>query len=167
MGKIKGKWITEKFGKKGEKTGWTYIAFSPEQIEELGPGTRQSFRVKGTLNGVDLQQVAVLPMGDGHFILPLNADLRRRLGVKTGYEVSGQIEMDKSELRISSDLLECLEDAPEAKAFFDSLLFSHQRYFSQWIESAKTAPTKSKRIAKAISALERKMPFNEMLRDIG
>ncbi|MER3497762.1 MAG: hypothetical protein C4308_03545 [Chitinophagaceae bacterium] len=57
-----------------------------------------------------------------------------------------------------------LEDEPSAKKFFATLPPSHQKYFSKWIDDAKTEPTKIKRIASAINVLSKQMGFGEMLR---
>ena len=60
--------------------------------------------------------------------------------------------------------MECLADEPAASAFFQSLAGSHQRYFSKWIDSAKTEPTRTKRIALAVNALAKKWGYPEMIR---
>jgi uncharacterized protein YdeI (YjbR/CyaY-like superfamily) len=62
------------------------------------------------------------------------------------------------------EFMECLTDEPEALQFFNSLTGSHQRYFSKWIESAKTDDTKAKRIAQSINAFLKKQGFPEMMR---
>ncbi len=41
---------------------------------------------------------------------------------------------------------------------------SYQNYYSKWIESAKTEPTRTKRIALAVSTLAKGMSFPEMIR---
>ena len=63
----------QKFDKKGEKTGWTYIEISATQAHKLKPKTRVSFRVRGSLDSYPLKQTAIIPMGDGKFILPINS----------------------------------------------------------------------------------------------
>ncbi len=149
----------------GGKTGWTFIAVSSEEAGKLFPGNKQSFRVKGHLNEVAIQQQALLPMGEGNFILPLKAALRKQLGVRLGYTISGSLERDTSEVALSLGLLECLAEEPAALAFFQTLTAGHQRYFSGWIESAKTDATKAKRIALTVQAAARKMGYPEMIRE--
>ena len=48
--------------------------------------------------------------------------------------------------------------------FFKTLSGSHQRYFSKWIDSARTEQTKSKRIAQSVNALAKKKGYPEMMR---
>jgi len=165
MAFVKGKWLVQRFGDMGEKTGWTYISITAEEAEQLYSGNKKSFRVKGELNGLSLKQQALFPMGDGVFIMALSASLRKQMGVRLGYTVEGYLERDSSVLTISTDLMECLEDVPEALDYFNSLPPGHQRYFSQWIESAKTAETKAKRIALTIQATSSKMGYSEMIRE--
>lgn len=154
----------EKFGQMGEKTGWTYVRISSEQAALLKPGCRQSFRIKGKLDDLSIHAMALIPMGDGSFILPLNTTIRRTLKKQKGHSLSLLIMEDPAPVEICADLTACLEDDPSALKFFQSLPGSHQRYFSKWIESAKTEPTREKRIAMAVNALSRGLGYSEMIR---
>lgn len=156
--------ILQKFDKQGEKTGWTYILITDEQANKLSPGTRVSFRVKGYLDHLPVQKVALLPMGDGSFILPLNAAIRKGIKKGKGNEVEVRLALDTEPIQMDADFMECLQDEPIALETFRSFPKGHQNYFSKWIESAKTAPTKAKRIAMAVNALARGMGFPQMLR---
>jgi len=153
-----------RFEEKGEKTGWTYLEIPTDVSEELKPGCRKSFRVKGQLDHYPIRLVALIPMGQGTFILPVNADMRKSIHKEEGASVQVALETDDDPLPQSADLLLCLEDEPTALAFFNQLTPSHQRYFSQWIESAKTSQTKASRIAKAIRGLAMGMDYGEMIR---
>lgn len=149
----------------GEKTGWTYIAVPEDIAQELKPGNRQSFRVKGKLDKYAITAVALMPMGDGSFILPLNAEIRKGIAKKVGAQLEVQIMVDNNPNPVTSpEFIDCLQDEPGALEFFNSLPKGHQNYFMKWIESAKTAPTKAKRIAQAITGLARKMDYGAMIR---
>ena len=156
--------IIEKFAKQGEKTGWTYILIPSEITEQLKPGFKKSFRVKGKLDNFSIQQAALLPMGEGDFILPLNAAIRKGIGKTKGMKISVAIEEDKKEIVLNSDLMDCLAEEKTALNFFKSLAPSHQKYYSKWIESAKTDATKTKRIAQTVNAMIMKMSYGEMIR---
>jgi hypothetical protein len=153
-----------KFGKMGEKSGWTYIEVPLDVAEQLLPDNKKSFRVKGFLDQHEIKGIALIPMGEGNFIMPLNASIRKVLGKRDGAMLSIQIQVDHRKPTINKELLECLKDEPEALKFFLQLPKSHQNYFSKWIESAKTTETKAKRIARTLDALMRKMHYGEMLR---
>ncbi|MBL7851699.1 MAG: DUF1905 domain-containing protein [Cyclobacteriaceae bacterium] len=153
-----------KFEKKGEKTGWTYIEISSRQAHQLNPGKKTGYRVKGQLDDYPIQRVALLPMGDGNFIIPLNARMRKALGKEAGDSLTVRLEVDSRNLPPSSDFMKCLRDDAKATAHFKTLPGSHQRYFSKWIEEAKTVETKTKRITMAVIALASGMGFPEMIR---
>lgn len=162
--------IIKKFGQKGDKTRWTYIDIPDDVTNALQPDQRTTFRVKGTLDSHPIQLVALLPMkrenGSGTgFIMPINATMRRGLDkAEEGKLIRVTLAVDDSPMLISADLLQCLQDEPAAQTYFDTLSQSHQRYFSNWIEEAKTPTTREDRIAKAIRGLSMGMNFGEMIR---
>ena len=155
-----------KFDKHGEKTGWTYFELPAEIAQTLKRGNKRTFRVKGKLDHFSIKAVALLPIGRGDFILPLNAAMRKGIGKRAGALLDVQLEVDPDEPPISSDLLESLSVEPAALDFFNSLTRGHRNYFSKWIESAKTDATKAKRIAQSVNACLRHQRFDEMLRSL-
>lgn len=152
------------FDKKGEKTGWSYIEISAAQARKLNSGCKVSFRVKGKLDNYAFEKVALIPMGEGNFIMPINGKIRKAIQKQRGAVLKVTMQVDVRELQISHDLMDCLSEDPGAMEFFKSLPKSHQNYFSKWIESAKTAQTKTKRIVMTINAMSKKQGFGEMLR---
>lgn len=154
-----------RFDEMGEKTGWTYIEVPADIAQQLKPNNKQPFRVKGRLDKFPIAAIALMPMGGGGFIMPLNATIRKGIGKGKGATLVVTIEVDNDPLPLNAELMECLADEPEALAFFNTLASSHRLYFSKWIDSAKTEPTKTKRIAQALNALSQKQPFNIMLRE--
>jgi uncharacterized protein YdeI (YjbR/CyaY-like superfamily) len=77
-----------------------------------------------------------------------------------------QLQQDKQPIKINTELLECLQDEPQALLFFNSLAPSHQKYFNNWVDSAKTEPTKAKRIATCVNALAKKWDYGLMIRTL-
>jgi hypothetical protein len=153
-----------KFQNKGEKTGWRYIEISKRQAEQLKPDNKVSFRVKGLIDQYPIQKTALLPMGEGDFILPINATIRKAIHKMEGDSIKVKLELDERAIALSSDFVKCLKDEPKAYEFFKSLPKSHQNYFSKWIESAKTIQTKTKRITMAIIGLSAGQNYGEMIR---
>jgi len=153
-----------RFEKQGEKTGWTYFEVPPDLAQQLKPGNKREFKVKGKLDAHPIKRVSLFPMGGGRFILVLNAALRKATGKKRGAMLKVELAVDSSEFVFNKDFMECLKDEPAAGSFFQSLTGSHQRYFSKWIDDAKTEPTRIKRITMAVNALAKKWGYPEMLR---
>jgi len=155
----------DKFGSMGEKTGWTYIEFSAAIATKLFPGNRKSFRIKGTIDKHKFTRAALIPIGKGKFILPVNATMRKATGKKFGDVVSVKATIDTTEIPLNKDLMDCLNDEPVALEKFMKFPPSHRNYYSKWIESAKTEATKTKRIVMCVEALLRGWDYGQMLRN--
>ncbi|HEX7413230.1 MAG TPA: YdeI/OmpD-associated family protein [Bacteroidia bacterium] len=154
-----------KFKEQGEKTGWTYIDIPAEVAHKIKSNHKKSFRIKGTIDNYTFNAKSIIPMGSGNFIMPVDATIRKIIKkMRTGEKVILNVEEDKAPVLISPDLLACLEDDAKAKAFFFKLPKSHQNYYSNWIESAKTDVTKAKRIAMAMNGFSHNMNYPEMMR---
>jgi hypothetical protein len=156
--------IILQFGEQGEKTGWSYIKIPAAIAGKLKPGNKKSFRVKGMLDDHPIQKVALIPMGEGDFIMALKATLRKAIRKNKGAKLKVQLEVDNAEIKPPADLLECLADEPKAMEFFSKLAKSHQNYFGNWVRSAKTDATRAKRIAQAVNAMAKSKNFGEMVR---
>jgi hypothetical protein len=154
-----------RFGKHGEKTGWTYIIIPADVAQKLKPGNKKGFRVKGKLDDYAISGKSILPMGKGEFILTLDKETRKAIGKRHGAMVKVEIDFDASQYQTNKDFMSCLSDEPDALRFLKTLTRYHQNYFSKWIDSAKTDQTKAKRIAQSINAFSKKQGFPEMLRE--
>jgi hypothetical protein len=152
------------FGEQGEKTGWTYIEVPADAAKKLKPNNKKAFRVKGKLDNHPIKAVAIMPRGDGSFILAVNATMRKAIGKRKGAVLKVRLEADNDELPMDAEFMECLQDEPKAMAYFKNLAPSHRLYFSRWIGSAKTAATKAKRIALSINSLAKGWGYSEMIR---
>lgn len=159
---VKIKAVVFKFGKNGEKSGWSYIVIPASTSNRLFPGNKKSFRVKGFLDHLKINCVALLPMGNGDFIIPINGTMRKATGKNAGDTISVQLQIDKTKPSLSKDLMKCLADDPDILLFFKKLPRSHQNYFSKWVDSAKTGTTKAKRIALTMNALAKKNNYRQM-----
>lgn len=154
----------KKFGDKGEKTGWTYIEIPAAIAEKLKSNNKKTFRVKGSLDAYTFEGVALLPMGDGDFIMALKSDVRKKIRKQKGAKLEVKLEADNSGVKFNAELLECLADEPEALSFFNQLTPGHRKYFSNWIDCAKIDATKTKRIAQTLTALSNHQHYGEMIR---
>ncbi|MDT3402783.1 YdeI/OmpD-associated family protein [Mucilaginibacter terrae] len=157
--------IILKFADQGEKTGWTYVDVPADVAQQLKPGNKKSFRVRGTLDSFPIAGVALMPMGEGNFILTLNADMRKGVRKSKGAMLQVSLEEDVDfKLIVPDDLHDCLADDPDGLDYFNSLLESHRRYFVNWLNSAKTEPTRIKRMAMICHAMANRMDYGQMIR---
>ncbi len=154
----------KKFGKQGEKTGWVYILIPAKIALQIKPNNKKSFRVKGKIENVSINAIAMLPMGEGDFIIPINAAMRKKLHKIQGATVAINLEEDDDEMKLSKTLLDCLKDEPKAEKYFNSLPPSHKNYYSNWVNAAKSEMVIAKRIAVIIEACAASMTYGEMMK---
>ncbi|MCJ0743064.1 YdeI/OmpD-associated family protein [Pedobacter montanisoli] len=155
----------EKFDQKGEKTGWSYV-FVPNAIaEQIKAGDKKSFRVKGKIDQVEVSGMSLVPMGEGDFILALKSSLRKKLRKEEGAKVLLQLSFDADfKIEMPDDLELCLSDEPEFLNTFLKMPKSHQNYYINWLNSAKTEPTRTKRLVMIVDAMAKKYDFGQMIR---
>lgn len=159
--------IILQFAEQGEKTGWTYIEVPADIAQQLAPGNKKSFRVRGMLDGFAVAGMALMPMGGGNFIMALKAEVRKGIRKSAGAILQVKLEVDTDyKVEIPAELQECFDFEPDALEFFNSLPKSHREYFLKWINDAKTAETRSKRIANTVNAMLRKWSYNVMMREM-
>jgi len=154
------------FGEMGEKTGWHYIVVTAKQAKQMKHDSRKVFRVRGKIDDFEISGIALMPRGNGDFIMSINAEVRKGIKKRKGAMIRVEIEKDETVFSVSAEFMECLKDEPKALAHFDQMPKSHQKYYDTWINSAKTETTKAKRIAQAVTALSRKMHYGEMVRSL-
>ncbi|MFD0792686.1 YdeI/OmpD-associated family protein [Mucilaginibacter litoreus] len=158
--------IILQYGEQGDKTGWTYIEVPNDIACQILPGNKRSFRVKGWLDNLVVSGMAVMPVGEGNFIMALKAQIRKGIGKGKGAMLRVRLEHDKDfKIEMPDDLQECFDFSDEgAFEFFSGLSKSHQGYFIKWINDAKTEQTRANRIAATINAANRRMDYGAMLR---
>ncbi len=155
----------EKFGQMGEKTGWRYVFIPAEIANQLKSDCKVSFRLKGKIDDLAIDGLAAVPMGGGDFIIAINATLRKKIKKEAGANVALWLEEDKDfKIEIPADLEVCLAEDETLLARFLQQPKSHQNYFIKWINSAKTEPTRTKRLIMTINAMEKQQDYGAMIR---
>lgn len=94
-----------------------------------------------------------MPMGNGSLFLPVKAEIRKKIKKAEGDTVHVILYPDNEPLEIPEEMLLCLMDEPEALAFFKTLTESEQKFYIQYVYSAKKEETKIDRLAKTINRL--------------
>ena len=103
--------------------------------------------VRVTVNG-HTWRTTVMRYGERYY-LPLNRENRGAAGVAAGDTVSVLVESDHAPrtVDVPADLAAALDAAPGAREAFDAASFSHRREWVEWVEEAKRAETRSRRVA--------------------
>lgn len=142
------KYLMQRMSGKG---GWSYI-----EIKEISPDHKAHFgmvRVKGSIDSYELKQYNLMPMGNGNLFLPVKAEIRKKIKKEAGDLVHVKLYLDASPLVIPQELIDCLNEYPEAMKFYESLTQSEKRLYLNWVYSAKQEDTKANRIVKMIDKL--------------
>ncbi|MDP9887380.1 uncharacterized protein YdeI (YjbR/CyaY-like superfamily) [Pseudarthrobacter enclensis] len=133
----------------GNKTG---IEVPEDVVQALDAGRRSPVIV--TINGESYRS-SVAVMG-GRNMVSVSAANRELTRVAAGDTVEVDLELDTEPrvVEIPDDLAAALDSEPEAKAFYGTLNYSSQRRYVEPIAEAKTAETRSRRVAKVIEDLK-------------
>lgn len=153
---INKKYILEKFEGKG---GWTFA-----RIPEIAQDKHAHFgwvKVRGTIDGYEIRKYHLMPMGNGKLFLPVKAAIRKKIKKEAGDKVHVILYPDNEPLEMPEEMLLCLKDEPRALKFFNSLSESEQKFYIDYIYSAKKEDTKIDRMAKSINRLLHGLKLHE------
>ena len=129
----------------------TGIEVPEEVLAALGRGRR--VKVVATVNGY-AYRTSVAP-AYGKLLMPFSSEHRKASGLAGGDEIEVEIVPDDAprEVEIPAELSASLAAAPEAAAYFEGLSYSHKRAYVLWIEGAKKAETRARRVTQAVEML--------------
>ena len=153
---INKKYILERFDCKG---GWTFA-----RIPEIPQDKHAHFgwvKVRGTIDGYEIRKYHLMPMGNGKLFLPVKAEIRKKIKKDVGDKVHIILYPDNEPLEVPEEMLLCLRDEPQALRYFNSLSESEQKFYIEYIYSAKKEETKIDRMAKSINRLQRGLKLYE------
>lgn len=83
----------------------------------------------------------------------MKAEIRKKINKEAGDYVHVVLYPDNEPLEVPKEMLLCLEDEPAALKFFKSLSESEQKFYIQWVYSAKKEETKIDRLAETVNRL--------------
>jgi len=150
------RYLLQKFPGKG---GWTYAAI-PEVLQDK----HSPFgwvRVKGWIDGHEIRNYRLMPMGNGQLFLPVKAAIRKEIGKQEGDWITVILYADHSPAEIPEEFLECLRDEPASFKTFMSFTDGQQKEYLDWIYAAKTEDTRVERIAETLRRLDKKLKFRD------
>ena len=102
-------------------------------------------------------------MGNGMLFLPVRAEIRKKIKKKEGDMVHVILYPDNESLDVPEEMMLCIKDEPSAWKFFKSLSESEQKFYIQWISSAKKEQTKIDRLAETVNRLMKGLKRHEKL----
>ena len=138
---------------KPERVNSVYFEVPVDVPKEFG--TRGRVKVKCTINGFEFR-TSIAPMG-GCFLIGLNKDVRVGTGTKAGDTVGVIMEKDEEErvVVVPEDLMKELK-RNKVEKIFKEMAYTHKKEYVKWVEEAKKAETRFKRISGVIEKLFKK-----------
>ena len=130
----------------------TAIEVPAEVMELLNSGKRPKVIVH--LNGYTYRStVAVM---EGKTLIPFNAAHRKASGVAGGeaHDVTLELDTAPRTVEVPADLADALTDLPGARAFFESLSYTHRKEIARSLTGAKRQETRDRRLAKILDDLQ-------------
>jgi uncharacterized protein DUF1905/bacteriocin resistance YdeI/OmpD-like protein len=114
-------------------------------------------KVKALIEGV-LYRGTLTRMGTECHVLGIRKEIRQQIDKTIGDEVTISLEIDTEPrlVDVPPELAEAFESEPVAKSLFDSLPYSHQREYVNFITEAKKPETRARRAAQSIEMMKSK-----------
>lgn len=136
-----------------EEHNGSYCEIPFDVLETFG---KKRVKIRAIIDAVEYRGL-LTPMG-GKYGLFMNKEVRDKVGKTYGDTVHISMEEDTEPrvVEIPQDLLEAML-AVDVKPFFDSLSFTHQKEYVQWIFDAKKEETRQNRLLKAIEMMQNKI----------
>jgi Bacteriocin-protection, YdeI or OmpD-Associated/Domain of unknown function (DUF1905) len=97
---------------------------------------------------------------DGEGLVVVNRAVKEATGVDAGDRVRVRMELDTEPrtVRVPKDLATALAANPTAQKAFASMSFTHRREYVEWVEEAKRAETRDRRIAATVARVREGRP---------
>ena len=114
-------------------------------------------KVKALIEGVPYRGTLVR-MGSENHILIILKGIREQVGKTFGDEIKVSVEADAEArvLTVPAELKRVFKSDKAAKSAFEKLSYSHQKEYVKWIEEAKKAETRARRVEQATQLLKEK-----------
>lgn len=130
-----------------------YVEF-PFSVQELF-GRKGQVKIRAVFDRHTEYRGSLSKMKSDHHLLGLTQEIRKQLGKTFGDEVSVSITEDTEEriVSISEDIAAVLNENLKAKALFEAMSYTHRKEYIRWIDEAKKAETRERRMLKMIEMI--------------
>ena len=138
--------------KKHPNLNSTYVNFPFDVEKEFG--AKGQVKVKATFDKVDYRGSLARMKSPTHW-LGITQAIRKKLGKEAGETVHVRIlrDTEKRIVEIPEDLKAEFKKHPRATEFYNTLSFTNQKEYAQWISSAKKEKTRTERLSQTIDRL--------------
>lgn len=134
--------------------GGAYIEI-PFNVEEVYGAKR--VKVKATFDGIEYRG-SLVRMGSDCHILGITKAIRQKIGKSIGDSVLVTLKEDDEPrfIEVPLEFKEVIEQDIELLNFWNTLSYSAQKKYADWMMSAKKEETRAKRLATSVEKLKNK-----------
>lgn len=119
-------------------------------------GKKGQVKIKATIDGEPYRGVIASMGGEGHFLIVVKA-IRDKIGKTAGDPVHVELKEDTEPRTVvlPAELVAAFKEQPGLAATFNAMAYTHQKEYVEWIEGAKKAETRERRVRKAIEMISK------------
>ena len=136
--------------KEGEEANASFfVIVPPEVVADFGK--KGQVKVKVKVDGY-AYRTSIAPYGGNHY-LGVRKEIRQAIGKPDGGTIHVMMEIDNEPrvVEVPADFTDAMDEA--IRASFDKLSYTHQKEYVEWINEAKRAETRQRRIEKALQMI--------------
>ncbi len=135
-----------------QEGGGAFVEF-PHDVEKLF-GVKGRVPVNVTFDGIPYRGSMIKMRSDRHLLLILK-EIRERLGKGQGEKILVTVDLDKAPrtVDLAPDIAAAFKKARVLEKY-RAMAFTHQREYAKWIDEARQAETRTRRIAKAVERIK-------------
>jgi hypothetical protein len=138
--------------KGGDEANASFFVIVPAEVV-ADFGRKGQVKVKVSLEGFTYR-TSIAPYGGQHY-LGVRKEIRDTIG-KTGGDtlhISMEVDEEPRLVAVPDDFSQAMANQDEVRPLFDKLSYTHRKEYVEWIEGAKKAETRQRRIEKAVQML--------------
>lgn len=130
-----------------------HVVYLPKDLQTvLDTANNPRLRIRGEIDGFDIA-AAIMPSSAGPYVM-CSKRIQKQIGKSLGDMVDVRFGLDNPDaVDVPAELQDALADDPYARDVWDSWTPGKKRGFAHRIHSAKTAPTRHKRVAEVMAVL--------------
>ena len=148
--------MSKKFTSKLEKAGsWTIVRVPFDAKKEFGSAGYTP--VIGSIDGLEFNDITLMPMGGGVHCFPVKAEIRKAIGKEDGDPVKVVLEKNPNPpvAETPAELKEAFKASKAAKKMFGDLSNAMRKEYCKYIAEGKQKETRVKRAVATVLKLEK------------
>lgn len=141
--------------KTGRTLNYHVVFLEPALEQQLTFGRGNKLRVEAEVEGVPLNGAWLSSPGRGHYLM-INPALVKQLGLSLGDEVTVRFRPEADDfVRLPEELERALSTNSRRRSLWQALTPGRQRGLAYFVSTARTAPTREKRVTAVFDELAR------------